>query len=739
MPFFYKIVFLQFFLLLCICSGRAQIELLPLNELPELRQNDPHLKGGATDRDYRYRNYRLYAVSPEKELTICFDTMALTGRFDTLIDNRCRELQNGTVEVTGNCIVYNAFQVDDFGFDTLCFTIRGTEGSTRERNIIIKTVKPLPLPVMDDFSYEGPYPDPAVWMDINVFVNNRLANDPPSIGVATFDGLDPYGGARGGGRGGSDTLTSNFIDLSSYGPTSNVYLSYFLQPKGKGLQPLMRDSFVVQFKNEQGNWVSVRQFEGLQGGSQNNESPPFAFQAERIGLPYFHDNFQFRFINYASRTGLENLWHLDYVRVTGTGVPDGSNEDVAFTKEPSYLFNKHTAVPIKQFRANPAAYISGTIDIGVFNHFPNRVTVAPSDMRIVEKVSGSQIAYFPTLLEVPPIAPVNQRDLDPGLFNFTNHFNNTSTIANITAIMNDVEEMELETVYTLSQSTEAGNNFQPTLRNNETRIISRVSDYFAYDDGTAERVISVHASSGPNAPIAVRFTLEAGDTLRGIAIHFPRYDTRPFDPFRIMIWKDNLDSEPVLEGILENPLYGDEYYREFNAFTVYTLKEMAGQPGTQLYLGAGDFYIGWQKTGNNGRIPVGYDTNTDARAETFVRQGSLWQSLEEIPGIFPGSVMIRPVFGRERIFGTSVSPEKKVSDLFRVFPNPSAGIIHLEPAEGLETGQAGIEIYDMGGRRVYAGAWQPSLNLSGWPKGVYLLHLIQASQPTRQINKIILN
>lgn len=732
MSHLYKL-FIILFLSSCFLKVNAQIEILPLSGLPELRSHGAN--ENAEDRTYEYRNYKLHAVASEMELNICFDTFDLVGNFDVLIDNNCKPLNNGVLEITQNCIVYNAFSVTTFAFDTLCLTLRSVEGSTIERNVIIKVMKPLSPPIMDDFSYDGPYPDPGLWMDRDVFINNRLPNNPPSIGVATFDGVDPFGGLRGGGRGPSDTLTSNFIDLSTYQATSNVYLSFFLQPKGMGIQPLPRDSFVVQFKDESGNWASINNFEGFSGGTQNNESPPFTFHAERIGLQYFYENFQFRFINYASRLGLENLWHLDYVRITDSDVPDGSNEDVAFTKEPSFLLDTYSAVPIKQFRANPDAYLANTIDIGVYNHFPNRVTVDPSGLIIKERITETQLENL-TLLEVPPITPVNQRDLDPGFYNFTNNFNNNKTKDSIISIMNDVDELELETIYTLSQSSEI---FPPTLRNDTVSVVTHITDYFAYDDGSAERVINIHSESGPNVPIAMKFTLQEGDSLRALEMHFPRYDDEPFDPFVILIWKDDLNSDPIFESIHNSPLHGDEVFRDFNTFTTYTFKEAVGEPSAPIYLEAGDFYIGWQKIGNNGRIPVGYDTNTDAREYTFARVGNDWQAFSNISSIIPGSVMIRPVFGSKPVYGTSTTPTTLVNDMFHVFPNPSTGVINIELSSPIQIDDIEMEIYNMSGQKIYTGPWENRLDLSSLPKGMYLLNLIQPSQNTRQINKIILN
>ena len=92
----------------------------------------------------------------------------------------------------------------------------------------------LSLPFMDDFSYDGPFPDKENWLDRNVFVNNDMALNPVSVGIATFDGLNSGGAPRGGGFGESDVLTSAYLDLST---GSDIFLSFYIQPQGLGDSP----------------------------------------------------------------------------------------------------------------------------------------------------------------------------------------------------------------------------------------------------------------------------------------------------------------------------------------------------------------------------------------------------------------------------------------------------------------------------------------------------------------------
>ena len=74
----------------------------------------------------------------------------------------------------------------------------------------------LSLPFFDDFSYDDVYPSSALWLDKNVYVNNNFGDNPPTIGVATFDVLDENGQLYTDANSYSsvaDYLTSKPIDL----------------------------------------------------------------------------------------------------------------------------------------------------------------------------------------------------------------------------------------------------------------------------------------------------------------------------------------------------------------------------------------------------------------------------------------------------------------------------------------------------------------------------------------------
>lgn len=74
------------------------------------------------------------------------------------------------------------------------------------------------MPFIDDFSRDGIYPFDSLWLDQDAFINRSFANAPPTIGVATLDGLDALGrphDSLSGSEEIADHLTSRPIDLEA--------------------------------------------------------------------------------------------------------------------------------------------------------------------------------------------------------------------------------------------------------------------------------------------------------------------------------------------------------------------------------------------------------------------------------------------------------------------------------------------------------------------------------------------
>ena len=116
----------------------------------------------------------------------------------------------------------------------------------------------LNLPFFDDFSYNYQIVDRSLWENSSVYVNRSYPINPPTIGVATFDGLDKKGFPRNLNAinisNPSDTLTSNIIDISN---SSNVFFMFYFQSKGIGDTPELSDSLILELLNDNLDWERV--------------------------------------------------------------------------------------------------------------------------------------------------------------------------------------------------------------------------------------------------------------------------------------------------------------------------------------------------------------------------------------------------------------------------------------------------------------------------------------------------
>ena len=137
---------------------------------------------------------------------------------------------------------------------------------------------PINIPFVDDFSNYTGYPDTALWIGRQVFINQHFALNPPTIGCATFDALDEKGKIYDHASNmtfGADTLLSRPIRLDS-----------IFYPFPRALDP--RDSIMFCFFFQPGGGVGER-WQGLGNAPENNDSLilEFGYQTGNIALLYY--------------------------------------------------------------------------------------------------------------------------------------------------------------------------------------------------------------------------------------------------------------------------------------------------------------------------------------------------------------------------------------------------------------------------------------------------------------------
>ena len=363
----------------------------------------------------------------------------------------------------------------------------------------------LELPFFDDFSTTAIYPDRSRWTDRSVYINNDFAINPPSIGVASFDGLDksgyPYNDLGRNANTWRDTLTSNTIDLSGLTPSDSVYMSFEVQKKGNGDMPEAGDSLVLECRVDSSmEWVSIWQ---LDGGTPDSLNP--VFRSYIFTLPeqarFYHDSFQFRFRSFGNPTGILDHYHVDYVYLNKDRTHnDTVYQDLTFTKPALGLTQIYRSMPWSQFEPAFSTYLSRNIDFNYRNLAD--IQDDPESKYEIYDINRAELIYASDG-SIPSI-PANES---------LRHLKTNEMPINV---FRGRDNSHLILELRLFGETD---NEDDTVSSNH-RLVQRqhFHNYLAYDDGSAERGYSI--SIEQEGSVALRFELSKPDTLRYIAFAF---------------------------------------------------------------------------------------------------------------------------------------------------------------------------------------------------------------------------
>jgi hypothetical protein len=253
--------------------------------------------------------------------------------------------------------------------------------------------------------------------------------------------------------------------------------------------------------------------------------------------------------------------------------------------------------------------------------------------------------------------------------------------------------------------------------NDTIRFDQTFYDYFAYDDGTAEASYFINGT--PPLYLAQQFTLNNEDTLRGLELYFDYTFTDPANyNMRLAVW-DNTGPD----GSPGNMLFEDDSIvspkvsislNGFNFYPYHTTTPLWYQGGTTIY-------VGWVQTVGDS-LNIGYDLNTDHHSQICYYDNafpSYWNTGWN-PGTIPGSMMMRPVFGNQRVLGVSGinNPYGSVN----VYPNPASDIVHFSKTLPLNTI---LRIYTADGKEYFSDNHfiGNSLNISSLPAGFYIVEI----------------
>ncbi len=545
-----------------------------------------------------------------------------------------------------------------------------------------------------------------LWTDQQVFLNNTLSKDPPTVGFATFDGLDaqglPYNFDDPYAYGEADALHSKPIDLQNYTPLDSVFLSFFYQRKGIGNAPEPEDSLILEFyKADDDEWVQVWSKEGGSGTSPRQVLVP----VQKAG--YLKKGFRFRFRNFATLSGGFDHWHLDYVLLQKDRNPnDTVISDVAYTRLPDSFLETYTSVPWKHYQKD-----SGHVQADYSSYHRN----LDVNGRFVEFFSraffeGSQFwqqnqGVDANVQADAPYTHVNQLGNGSPALEFSPSKTDTSAVFEVSLI----------------QRT----NPDTTASNDSITFEQRFENYYAYDDGTAEIAYGI-SPSGINTPkIAQRFSPYIADTLIGASIHFaPAFKDKSKESFFLTVWNDDggvPGDKKYQNTSFSNPAYGDDQ----SEFTFYRFDQPV------VFDNDDAFFIGVDQT-TQARINIGMDLNNDRNQRIYYNSSGDWNNTS-----YTGALMIRPVYASD-IDMTSIAKDEVRDDKLsvRVHPNPSQGMVWLKSSD--EGSELSLSVHDLSGRTVRERRKGKQYDLSALSEGLYILRIQDEKTGRRAVRKLMI-
>lgn len=520
----------------------------------------------------------------------------------------------------------------------------------------------LQLPFFDDFSTtKGFSPDTSRWLPGGgIFVTNTFSNSQPSVNMVVFDGLNsrgiPYSYENIQIAVPTDTLTSRPVDLSKAAPADSVYLSFYVQPGGLVEMPDETDTLLCEFLRADGSWQTAWKKVGAEPGTDF-----FQVLVAVKDKAYFHAGFQFRFVAYGRQTGAFDVWLLDYIYLDKNRRWNDTYEKDATVTVPltSYL-KRFTSMPASHYLIDPAAETASAITAGIYN-LHSVQNVLNYEFVTTNASTGQNI--FTTRGERSELIMSRERQF--------------REVPNKSVTIPGNNGLKLKHHFKLITSDEQNPPIQGVdLRQNDTLSFhTDLTDYFAYDDGSAEYGVRMNRRLGK---VAVRYVINKPDTLAGVKICFvPFLDDVAGQSLAIHVY----DNDQGLPGNLLYQQSGQVSFGNSRDEFVY----LPFQSGVAV---SDTFFIGWLQT-NEIPLNVGYDRNsTLGSSHIFANLSQDWYQESSMEG----SLMIRPVTGgKPDDVITGNEPVNR--DLMTVYPNPSEGIIHWKSEDIVR-----VEVTDISGR-----------------------------------------
>jgi len=610
-------------------------------------------------------------------------------------------------------------------------SIYGAEDNPSRLKIASTT---LSIPFFDDFTQTNKVPDPTKWVPGGgVYINNNYPLNHPNFNVATFDGIKgngtPYNPNNQLEVGASDSLTSLPIDLSFLKKGDSVYLRYFFQEGGIGDIPdLGKDSLRLQFKKRDGTWKTVWR----QISDTNHLTNQFYFNLIRIGdsLDYFYNAFQFSFQSYGRRSGNYDIWNVDYVMLdTGQLAKANHAPDLSFRSVSTSFLKNYTAMPSRQYKANYKGETADTLAFVVTNlrNFDYPYETQDDHSFLADIKHGDTIQHFHSAgLKVPPYGSlVYKYKIDTSNL-FPNDFPKVMQYQSVVKKGLDPRKDSIYTFVVTPDSVKLKSRIDFSM-NDTIKGFTNITNYYSYDDGSAEYGYGVNQNLGK---VALEYHVNVPDSITHIQIQFPNLvPAQTNQSIILLIWQNIQVGTSNADIVNEPQTVLIKYPTTVDGFTTYQLEKpyYVSSPNSTIY-------VGYQQETSQ-TLFIGFDKNTNSNDKIFYNLNNKWSQYINDVGSETGSIMIRPVFATDIPLGINIPKTYKLLDAM-VYPNPSKGELTIEGKVKKAS------LFDLTGKLMHTEELDifntsNNIDLSALPNGLYILQLENGD--ARAMEKIYIN
>lgn len=552
-------------------------------------------------------------------------------------------------------------------------------------------------------------PANILWVDNYAYINQTFPILPPSIGVATFDGLNqyglPYNNSQIAAWGVADYLTSKPLNLGGLANTDSVYLSFFYQPQGLGDWPNSIDSLQVEFFNFQtSKWDVVWSTPGF----ATPPNPVPAFKQVFIEIPYSfvptyrYNGFRFRFKNYATLTGNNDHWHVDYVRLDkNRTLADTTINDIAFSYPYPNVLKNYEVITAKEMDNTE---LSDTISFAIVN---NNTPQAINNPPATEFTNNNQ-QFSPSSVPLANSFSV----FNAGLITTPEIYPATS-FATIAAG---------DSIVIANKAYIGVSNTNTTNDTIENKLIC--NNILAYDDGSAEWGYGLNNIG--TKMFGYEFNLKNTDTLYGFQILYSHIDEKVDDlVFTFNLWDSIVINNPtyVANPVFSSPIKKPYYIDSINGFTTYKLDTPIALPKK--------FYFGWSQTDER-NLQIGFDRNSKKGVpHMYYFANGVWNKST----LKTGSPMIRLILGH--YYGTTSGIAEAEKMNITIYPNPAQNKLFIQSDKNSNVLHTAV-VYSITGQQLYnENLTDSSIDIAALPEGMYILQIKDKNESNVYATKFV--